>query len=217
MQIDIKGEFVPIALATLGAGEQVYCEAGLMVYSDPSIGFQTRWLTQGGLGAVVRRTLVGGLPFHLHEFLGPGYVAFSRFRPGEMRLLTLAPGEKVDVAEHSLLLATNTVSFDTSYIAGTGRIGRLIGFWMDRLTGPGQLVFQGHGNILAFTLAEGEAMDVDHGALLMKDTSVKVQAFNQPLGAGLLGHAMSFEALKVEGPGRVLLQTVDPSRSSGAL
>jgi uncharacterized protein (AIM24 family) len=212
MQVDVKGEYIPIALATLGPGEQLYCEGGLMVYSDPSIGFGYKWLTQGGVASTLKRTLVGGLPFQLHEYTGPGYVAFSRFRPGETRVVELEPGKQVDIAEHSLLLATNTIQYDTFYVQGTGRIGRMIGFWMDRLTGPGTFAFQGHGNILKFTLAANEAMDIDHGALLMKDASVQVRAYNQPLGGGLVGHALSFEALRVEGPGDLYLQTIDPSK-----
>lgn len=214
MQVEVKGDYIPIALTTLGPGEQIYCEGGLMVYSDPTIGFGYRWLTQGGVAATLKRTLVGGLPFQLHEYTGPGYVAFSRFRPGETRVIELPAGKAVDVAEHSLLLATSTIQYDTFYVQGTGRIGRMIGFWMDRLTGPGTFAFQGHGNILKFTLAQGEAMDIDHGALVMKDASVHVRAYNQPLGGGLVGHALSFEALRVEGPGEIFLQTIDPSKQA---
>ncbi|MCI4333689.1 MAG: AIM24 family protein [Thermoplasmata archaeon] len=214
MQVEVKGDYIPIALTTLGPGEQIYCEGGLMVYSDPTIGFGYRWLTQGGVAATLKRTLVGGLPFQLHEYTGPGYVAFSRFRPGETRVVELEAGKAVDVAEHSLLLATSTIHYDTFYVQGTGRIGRMIGFWMDRLTGPGTFAFQGHGNILKFTLAQGEAMDIDHGALVMKDASVTVRAYNQPLGGGLVGHALSFEALRVEGPGEIYLQTIDPSKQA---
>lgn len=216
MQLQVQGEFVPVTLVQLAAGEEVFCEAGLMVYSDPTIRFGTRALTQGGLGQVIRRTMLGGLPFFLHVYQGPGYVAFSRFSPGAVRTLELAPGQTVDIAEHSLLVGTQTVQYSTYYVPGTGRIGRLVGFWMDRLTGPGTVVYHGHGDILGFDLKPGEAMDVDHGALLRKDASVNLRAFNQPLGGGLTGHALSFEALHVEGPGRVELQTVDPSHRARA-
>lgn len=215
MKIDVRGEFVPIALVQLDPGEQIYCEGGLMVYSDPSISFTYKWMTQGGLGQIVRRSMLGGLPFHMHVYNGPGYVAFSRLLPGETRVLELAPGQVVDIAEHSILLATSTVGYDTYYVKGTGRIGRMVGFWMDRLTGPGTIIYQGHGNIINFKLSQGEAMDIDHGALLMKDASVNVQAFNQPLGGGLMGHALSFEALRATGPGSLYLQTLDPTRAHG--
>ncbi len=215
MDVDVKGAYIPSALVRLDPGEEVYCEAGLMVYSDPTVGFQYRWLTQGGLAGVMKRSL-GGIPFHLQTFQGPGYVAFSRQRPGEIRTLELKPGETVEVAEHSLLLAERSVSYDCFYVPGTGRVGRMIGFWMDRLTGPGKVVYHGHGNILSFTLAPGETLEMDHGALLLKDASVTVQSYNQPLGGGLAGHAMSFEALHVTGPGRVALQTLDPTRDHPA-
>lgn len=211
MQVQVQGEFVPITLVQLGAGEEVFCEAGLMVYCDPSIRFGMRAFTQGGFGQVMRRTMLGGFPFFLHVYQGPGYVAFSRFAPGAVRTLELGPGQTVDIAEHSLLVGTHSVQYSTFYVPGTGRIGRMIGFWMDRLTGPGTVVYHGHGDIIGFDLKPGESMDVDHGALLRKDASVNLKAFNQSLGGGLTGHALSFEALHVEGPGRVELQTVDPS------
>jgi uncharacterized protein (AIM24 family) len=216
MQVDVKGEFVPVALVQLAQGEEIVCEGGLMVYSDPTIRMAIRPFTQGGIGQVIRRTMVGGFPFFLHAYQGPGYAAFSRFRPGEIRSLELAAGQTIDIAEHSLLLATSTIQYTTFYVAGTGRIGRLIGFWMDRLTGPGTIVYHGFGNILGFDLKPGEAMDIDHGALLRKDASVNVKAYNQALGQGLMGHALSFEALRVEGPGRLELQTVDPTHQPGA-
>ncbi len=215
MEIKVQGELVPAALVQLGAGEEIFCEAGLMVYSDPSVRLAIRPFTQGGLGQVIRRTMVGGLPFFFHVYQGPGYAAFSRFAPGEVRTLELAAGQTVDIAEHSLLLGTNTVQYSTFYVAGTGRIGRMVGFWMDRLTGPGTIAYHGHGNILGFDLKSGEAIDIDHGALLRKDANVNVRAFNQPLGGGLTGHAMSFEALHVEGPGHLELQTVDPTNRAG--
>ncbi len=211
LEITVQGEFVPVALVQLAAGEEIFCEGGLMVYSDPSVRFGIRPFTQGGFGQVMRRTMVGGLPFFFHVYQGPGYAAFSRFSPGEVRSLDLAAGQTVDIAEHSLVLASSTVQYTTSYVPGTGRIGRMVGFLMDRLTGPGRIVYHGHGNILGFDLKPGEAMDIDHGALLRKDPSVEMQAFNQALGGGLTGHALSFEALHVQGPGRLELQTVDPS------
>jgi uncharacterized protein (AIM24 family) len=212
MKIDVRGEFVPVALAQLDPGEQIFCEGGLMVYSDPSIQVAVRPFTQGGFGQTMKRTLVGGIPFFMHVYTGPGYAAFSRFTPGEIRTIELQPGQVVDIAEHSLLLASNSVQYDAFYVPGTGRIGRMIGFWMDRLTGPGTVVYHGHGNVLSFTLGQGELVEIDHGALLMKDPTVQLQSFNQPLGGGLTGHAMSFECLKAMGPGKLIIQTLDPTK-----
>jgi uncharacterized protein (AIM24 family) len=211
MKVDVQGGYVPSALAQLAAGEEAYCEAGVLVYSDPQVQFHQRAFTQGGLRKTLKRTLIGGIPFYLHTYIGPGYAAFSRAGPGEIRVLELAAGEVVDVAEHSLLLASSSVQYDATYVPGTGRIGRMVGFWMDRLTGPGTVVVHGHGNVLSFTLGPGEAFDVDHGAILLKDDRIAMEAFNQPLGGGLLGSAMSYYAMRIRGPGRLWLQTMDPS------
>lgn len=211
MKVSVQGGHIPNALVELGPGEQVFCEAGVLVYCDPTIQFHMRPFTQGGVGKTIKRTLIGGIPFYLHSYVGPGYAAFSRYGPGEVRVIELAAGETIDVAEHSLVLASSSVQYDTYYIAGTGRIGRMVGFWMDRLTGPGTVAIHGHGNILSFNLPATEVFDVDHGGLLMKDASVQVKAFNQPVGGGMLGHAMSYEALRVQGPGRLYLQTMDPT------
>ncbi|MDE1819870.1 MAG: AIM24 family protein [Euryarchaeota archaeon] len=191
----------------------MFCEAGILVYCDPTIRFHMRPFTRGGAGATLKRTVIGGIPYRLQVFSGPGYAAFSRCGPGEVRILELAPGETVEVAEHSLLLASASVKYDVFYVKGTGRVGRMVGFWMDRLTGPGTIAIHGHGNIQSFELPPTEVFDVDHGAVLLKHDSVRLEAFNQPIGQDLLGRAMSYEALRVRGPGKLLLQTLDPTHS----
>lgn len=211
MKATVQGGYVPNCLVELAAGEQVYCESGVMVYTDPTIQFHQRAFTQGGMAKTLKRTLIGGIPYYLHTYIGPGYAAFSRGGTGEIRVVELGPGEVVDVAEHSLLLASASVQYDAIYVPGTGRIGRMVGFWMDRLTGPGTIVVHGHGNILTFNLPQGETFDVDHGAVLLKDDKIAMQSFNQKLGGGLLGSAMSYYALRIQGPGRLWLQTIDPS------
>jgi uncharacterized protein (AIM24 family) len=211
VKLTTQGGYVPNVLAELDPGEEVFCEAGVLVYCDPSINFRMRPLWQGGLAKTIRRTMVGGVPFYMHTFTGPGYAAFSRFGPGEIRILELAPGQGIDVAEHSLLLASQSVQYDAFHVPGRGGLGRLAGFWMDRLSGPGTLAIHGHGNILSFNLAPGETFDIDHGAILAKDPSVAMEAFFQHVGGGLTGGAMAYEALRTRGPGRLLLQTLDPA------
>ena len=62
-----------------------------LTYVDPSIGFGYKWLTQGGVVGTLKRTLVGGLPFQLHEYTGPGYIAEafpSAVEPQDTRVKT---------------------------------------------------------------------------------------------------------------------------------
>ena len=105
MKVTVQGGHVPNALCELGAGEQIYCESGVMVYSDPSVGFHMRPMTQGGLAKTLKRTLIGGIPYYMHTYLVPGYAACSRSAPGEIRTIELGAGETIDVAEHFARLA----------------------------------------------------------------------------------------------------------------
>jgi uncharacterized protein (AIM24 family) len=215
MELEVVPGIVPSVLATLGPSESVFSEHGIVLDKEDPAKVDRRTIPSNGFGSTLKRTSMGGVPFFLAEFTGPGRAAFSRNGPGEVRVMELASGEVLDVAEHSLLLASLTVTYEALYVPGTGRIGRRVGFWMDRLTGPGTIVVHGHGNVLSFTLALGETFDVDHGGVLLKDDRIQMesfgQSFGQSLGGGLLGSAMSSCALRIHGPGRLGLQTMDPS------
>jgi uncharacterized protein (AIM24 family) len=207
----LKG-IVPAVLATLAPQESVYCEHGIMLYKDPTVSVGRKTIQSGGLLQTMKRTTVGGIPYFLSEFTGPGSVAFSRDGVGEIRDLELAPNEVLDVAEGSLLCAENRIPYDMIYVKGTNRVGRMMGFWMDRLTGPGKVALHGFGNIISMTLAPREPMTCDYGALLFKSATVEATSRNIPFGSGLLGKLESYEVLELVGPGKVALQSIDPKK-----
>jgi uncharacterized protein (AIM24 family) len=209
VELETVAGLVPALLATLGPGESVYCENGIMLYKDTPVTVGRKQIPGGGLLKTLERTTFGGLPFFLTEFTGPGSVAFSRDGVGEIRLIDLAAGEEIDVAEGSLLCADARIAYDMVYVKGTHRPGRMVGFWMDRLRGPGKVALHAHGNIISMGLDKGEKITSDFGGLLYKSGSVSAAAFNQPFGGGLLGKLESFEVLELTGPGKVALQTVD--------
>ncbi len=215
MELETLKGIVPAVLATLGAQESVYCEHGIMLYKDPSVGVGRKTIQSGGLFGTLKRSTLGGVPFFLAEFTGPGSVAFSRDGVGEIRDLELAPNEVLDVAEGSLLCAENRIPYDMLYVKGTNRPGRMMGFWMDRLTGPGKIALHGFGNIISMTLAPQEKVTCDFGALLFKSGSVTARALNLPFGSGLLGRLEAYEVLELIGPGKVALQSIDPKRVLG--
>ncbi len=212
MELETLKGVVPAALATLAAQESVYCEHGIMLYKDPSVTVGRKTIQSGGLLSTMKRTTVGGIPFFLAEFTGPGSVAFSRDGIGEIRDLELADNEVLDVAEGSLLCAENRIPYDMIYVKGTNRIGRMLGFFMDRLRGPGKIALHGFGNIISMTLAARETMTCDYGALLYKSGTVEAKSLNLPFGSGLLGKLESYEVLELVGPGKVALQSIDPKR-----
>ncbi|MCL4325944.1 MAG: AIM24 family protein [Candidatus Thermoplasmatota archaeon] len=212
MDFKVAGNLVPSVLVTMDMNEHVFSEGGLLVYKDVSVhtSYTTLSKVTGSVtGAIVRSTLAK-IPFYLLTYSGPGSCAFSRSTVGEVRIAELKEGETLDIAENSIICAESSVKYDYFYVHGTTRVGRMIGFFMDKLTGPGKVAYHGHGTILSFNLAEGESMSIDYGAILSKESSVTIKTYNIPYGGGLLGHAMSFEAIEVTGPGKIEIETKDP-------
>ncbi|MCL5984595.1 MAG: AIM24 family protein [Candidatus Thermoplasmatota archaeon] len=212
MDLEVVPGIVPSILATLGPQDSVFCEHGIMLYKEPQVRVDRKNTAGGGFLKTMERNTVGGIPYFLTEFVGPGHVAFSRDGVGELRVLELAVNEEIDVADGSLVCAENTLRYDMSYIKGTNRPGRMIGLWMDRLIGPGKLAIHGYGNIISMTLAPREVVLCDFGALFYKSGTVQTRTLNIPFGGGLLGKLESFEALELIGPGKVALQSVDPKQ-----
>lgn len=212
MQLELVPGLVPSVLATLGPREAVYGEHGIMLYKDTPVQVGRKTLPSQGLLQGVERHTVGGLPFYLNEFTGPGHVAFSRDGVGELRVVELAQGEVLDVREGSLLCASAAVGYGMFHVRGTHRPGRMIGFWMDRLTGPGSIALHGYGNVISMSLAPRENVTVDAAGLLYKSGSVEAKTVNLPFGGGLLGHLESWEVLELTGPGKVAIQSVDPEK-----
>ncbi len=210
MQLEVVNGLVPSVLATLSPQEMVYCEHGIMLYKDTPVGVGRKSVSGGGLLQGVERVTVGGIPFFLTEFQGPGNVAFSRDGVGEVRVLEVGPNEEIDVREGSLLCAEGTLGYGMHYVHGTHRPGRMVGFWMDRLKGPGKLALHGYGNVISMSLAPREVITCDMGALLYKSSTVEAKTVNLPFGGGLFGKLEAFEVLDLVGPGKVALQSVDP-------
>ncbi len=209
----LKG-LVPAVLATMQQGESVYCEHGIMLYKDSQVNVSRKTIKSGGFMQTMERTTVGGVPYFLAEYVGPGSVCFSRDGVGDIRVIELEQGQVLDVAEGSLLCADNRVQYDMLHVKGTHRPGGLTGVWMDRLTGPGKIALHGYGDIITMTLAPKETVPCDMGALLYKDGSVQAQTKTLPFGSGLLGKLEAFEVMDLTGPGKVSLQSIDP-RSPG--
>ena len=62
--------------------------------------------------------------------------------------------------------------------------------WLDRFVttdAPGLLVLHGYGNVFVRTLAPGESIQLEPGAMLFKDASVTLQTEKIKLSSGLLG------------------------------
>jgi uncharacterized protein (AIM24 family) len=224
LTLRIEGEVVPVVDVELGKQQSIYFEHHILLWKHP----QVRLGVKGLKGAVKR--YFAGLQIFISEAHGPGNIAFSREAPGQIVALKLERGQSVDVREHQFLLATNTVEYTFFFQRGLANLffSRSGGLFIDRFQGKqegGLLLIHGYGNVFEKYLAAGEVLDVEPGAWLWKDSSVRMdtvtalQSSGGVLGAiGVMLGGISFTLNRFTGPGRLGLQsmTYHPPAPEGA-
>ena len=213
--IVIEGELVPVVDVELGPRTTIYFEHHILLWKQPQVrlGFM-------GLKNAAKRVFAG-LQIFISTAQGPGNVAMSREAPGQIVALRLAPGQIVDVREHQFLLATDAVAYDFYWQQGLANVFfSRSGLFIDRFSAgreEGLVLLHGYGNVFEKVLAPGEQLDVEPGAWLWKDASVRMDTvtvlqsgggggFMGALGA-LVGGA-SLMMNRFTGPGRLGLQSM---------
>lgn len=203
INMNVDGELVPVATISLSPGSQpIFFEHHILLWRDPSVEISARMLK--GIG----RRLVAGLPVVVTQTSGSGRIAFSRDAPGQLVMLQLAQGDQIDVREHQFLFATNAVEYGFYRLKG---ISNLLfggtGFFIDTFRGPGVVALHGYGNVLERELGSGEQIDVEPGAYLYKESSVKMDTIKLGIKTGLLGGTNIF-LNRFTGPGKLGIQSM---------
>ncbi len=223
LSLRVEGEVVPIVDVELGQQQSIYFEHHILLWKHPNVR-----LGMKGLKGMLKRYFAG-LQIFITEAHGPGNVAFSREAPGQIVVLQLKRGQTVDVREHQFLLATSNIDYSSFFQRGLANIffSRTGGLFIDRFVGKddGLLLIHGYGNVFEKYLAAGEVLDVEPGAWLWKDSSVKMdtvtalQSSGGILGSiGVMLGGISFTLNRFIGPGRLGLQsmTYHPPAPEGA-
>jgi len=224
LSLKIEGEVVPIVDVELGQQQSIYFEHHILLWKHPNVR-----LGMKGLKGAVKRYFAG-LQIFISEAHGPGNIAFSREAPGQIVALQLERGQTVDVREHQFLLATSNVEYSFFFQRGLVNLffSRSGGLFIDRFEGKregGLLLIHGYGNVFEKYLAPGEMLDVEPGAWLWKDSSVRMetvtalQSSGGILGAiGVMLGGISLTLNRFIGPGRLGLQsmTYHPPAPEGA-
>ncbi len=174
LTLRIEGEVVPVVDVQLGQQQSIYFEHHILLWKHPNV----RLGVKGLKGAVQR--YFAGLQIFISEAHGPGNIAFSRDAPGQIVALPLERGQTVDVREHQFLLATSNVEYSFFFQRGLVNLffSRSGGLFIDRFQGKrdgGLLLIHGYGNVFEKYLAPGEMLDVEPGAWLWKDSSVRME------------------------------------------
>jgi len=225
----IQGDNLQIIRIRLKPGQEVYAEAGRMIYKQPQVIWETRMsgesVGEKVWGAIKRKMMGQSLFLTYFHSATPGEIGFAGTYPGKIQSFDLHPGQSVMVQRDSFLVAQATTELNIAFVKrlGAGFFGGE-GFILEKLTGPGSVFIHAGGDFVEFTLAAGEVIQIDSGCIVAFDESV---TYDIQLVGGIKTAMFGGEGLflaTLTGPGRVIIQSMTlekmrremaPARSDG--
>src|SRR5947208_8410882 len=229
LEYSIQGDNLQVARIMLKPGQEIYAEAGKMVYKTANVHWETR-LSGGSIGdkilGALRRTVMGESIFLTYfRSNGPGEVGFAGNYPGKLTVFDLEAGRSVLAQRDAFVLAETTVQLNVALVKklGAGFFGGE-GFILERLTGPGKVFIHGGGDFVEFSLNMGQTLQVNTGCIVAFDESV---GYDIEMVGGIKTAIFGGEGLfraPLHGPGRVIVQSMTleklrrelaPTRSGG--
>ena len=184
LEYTIQGENLQVVRIRLKPGQEVFAEAGKLVYKFPEV--QSEALANGN-GSLAR--------FYATSSSEVGFAGAS---PGRIQAFHLKDGQSMLVACEALLCAQATARLDVEPVAKPG-VEELT---LKRLTGPGTMFIHGGGDFIEFVLNPGQAIQVEPSAIV---------AFDDAVGYGIEPESPAGEGrplATLTGPGRVLIQSM---------
>jgi uncharacterized protein (TIGR00266 family) len=218
LKYDIEGHNLQIARVHLQPGQEIYAEAGKMIYKSAAVDWTTRMSGQSMgdkiIGAIKRKLMGETLFFtHFRANSAEGEVGFAGNYPGKIQVFELAAGQTIMVQRDGFLFAQNSVTLDIAMVRklGAGLLGGE-GFILQKLTGPGAVFVHAGGDHVDFTLAPGETLQVQAGHLVAFEPTVNydIQMVGSIRTAIFGGEGLFLTTLT--GPGRVILQSMTLER-----
>jgi uncharacterized protein (TIGR00266 family) len=213
LEFSVEGDNLQVIRIRLKPGQEIYAEAGKMVYKTANISWETK-MTGNTLGqkiwGALRRTVTGeSLFLTFFRASSPGEVGFAGDYPGRVQVFELAPGQSVLAQRDSFIVAQSTVNINVALVKklGAGFFGGE-GFILEKLTGPGLVFIHGGGDFIEFNLKPGELLQVDTGCIVAFDETVSYDIqFVGGIKTAIFGGEGLFLA-NMTGPGRVIVQSM---------
>src|SRR4051794_392519 len=214
LSYEIEGHNLQIARVHLNPGQEIYAEAGKMIYKSANVEWATRMSGQSWgdkiIGAIKRKLMGESLFFtYFHSTMGTGQVGFAGHYPGKIQVFDLTPGQTMMVQRDGFLFAQSSVTLDIAMVRrlGAGLLGGE-GFILQKLTGPGLVFLHAGGDHVDFSLEPGETLQVQTGHLVAFEPTVNydVQLVGSIRTAIFGGEGLFLTTLT--GPGRVILQSM---------
>ncbi|HEX8169859.1 MAG TPA: TIGR00266 family protein [Thermoanaerobaculia bacterium] len=213
MDYKIVGDVMQALQITLRQGEEIYAEAGSMLYMGNGVELQARM--QGGIVKGLMRKFLAGESMFMSVFrcnAPEGKMALANPIAGKIFPLELR-GNTVLAERNAFLCGIGQVDLSIAFTKrfGAGLFGGE-GFILQKLSGNGLVFLHAGGNMIEFDLAPGEQLRVDTGCIVsMADTiHYDIQYVGGFRNALFGGEGLFFASLT--GPGHVVLQTLPFSR-----
>jgi len=217
LKYDVEGHNLQIARVHLQPGQEIYAEAGKMIYKSANVDWTTRMSGQSIgdkiLGALKRKLMGESLFFTYFRANAAGEVGFAGHYPGKIQVFDLAPGQVIMVQRDGFLFAQSSVTIDIAMVKrlGAGILGGE-GFILQKLVGPGLVFIHAGGDHVDYNLAPGETLQVQTGHLVAFEPTVNydIQMVGSIRTAIFGGEGLFLTTLT--GPGRVILQSMTLER-----
>lgn len=213
MDYVISGDVMQALQINLRSGEEVFAEAGSMLYMGPGIELQAKM--QGGVMKGLMRKFLAGESMFMSVFrcnAPQGKMALANPIAGKIFPVELR-GNTILAERNAFLCGIGNIDLSVAFTKrfGAGMFGGE-GFILQKLTGNGLVFLHAGGNLLEFELQPGETMRVDTGCIVsMADTvSYDIQFVGGFKNALFGGEGLFYAVLS--GPGKIVLQTLPFSR-----
>src|SRR5437660_10800116 len=213
MEYKIVGDDMQAVQIELRSGEEIYAQAGAMLYMGPGIDLQAKM--QGGIVKGLVREFLAGESLFMSVFrcnAPAGKLALANPIAGKIFPIQLQ-GNAILAERNAYLAAIGNVDLSVAFTKrfGAGLFGGE-GFILQRISGQGLVFLHAGGTMINFDLAPGETMRVDTGCIVSMADSVSydIQFVGGFRNAMFGGEGLFYATLT--GPGHVVLQTLPFSR-----
>lgn len=213
VEYTIQGDNLQVVRIRLRPGQEVYAEAGKMIYKTASVQWESRMTGQSigeKIWGALKRKLMGESLFWTYfRASAPGEVGFAGAYPGRIQAFDLKAGQSILAQRDSFVCAQSSTRVDIAFVKkiGSGLIGGE-GFILQKITGPGLAFIHAGGDFVEFELGPGEVLHVDTGCIVAFDESVDYDVqFAGGIKTAIFGGEGLFLAT-LRGPGRVIIQSM---------
>ncbi|MEO8217546.1 MAG: TIGR00266 family protein [Acidobacteriota bacterium] len=213
MEYQIVGDVMQALKLQLNPGEEVFAEAGAMLYMNDGVQFDARM--KGGLLKGLARKFLAGESLFMSVFraTAPGtHLALAAPTLGKILPIELR-GNAILAERTAFLCSIGNVDLSIAFTRklGAGMFGGE-GFILQRISGNGMVFLHAGGNMIEFELKPGEHLRVDTGCIVSMAETVSYDIqFVGGFRNSLFGGEGLFYA-SLTGPGKVILQTLPFSR-----